>query len=343
MRVSILGAGGWGTTLAILLSERNNDVTLWEYFPDYAKVLGKKRENIKFLKGVKIPRKIKITNKLDEAVEGSGIIVIAVPSHTTRALYSKIKKLNYRKKVFVIAAKGIERKTLLTMSGVIKEMLGGVKHAVISGPSHAEEVARKVPTTVAVASDDYGLAEKIQEMFFTNYFRVYANSDVTGVELGGGLKNVIAIAAGIIDGLGAGDNTKAALITRGLAEIRRLGVKMGAAGGTFSGLSGMGDLIVTCASKHSRNRRVGEMLGKGKKLNEILAKMEMVAEGVKTAESAYRLSKKHRIDMPITTEVYRVLYRDKSPYDSIRDLMKRSLKSEKEFLGSKGKERKKAK
>ena len=332
MKVSVLGAGGWGTTLALVLNERNAEVVLWEFFEEYARVLDKTRENSKFLKGVKIPERVKITSNLQEALDSSDILVLAVPSHIMRSLAEKIKKLDYKKKIFVSVAKGVEQETLKTMSGVITEVLGRVKFAVLSGPSHAEEVALKKPTTVVAASKDKKLAEKIQSLFSTNYFRVYANTDVKGVELGGSLKNVIAIAAGIVDGMEAGDNTKAALITRGLAEMRRLGVRLGAHDSTFFGLSGIGDLVVTCASLHSRNRSVGEQLGRGKKIGEILKGMEMVAEGVKTSLSAYKLAVKYKVEMTITTEVYRILYEDKSPYDSVRDLMNRSLKSENELL-----------
>jgi glycerol-3-phosphate dehydrogenase (NAD(P)+) len=218
------------------------------------------------------------------------------------------------------------------MSSIIKEVLGNVKVAVLSGPSHAEEVGRKVPTTVVVACKDIKVAGKIQRIFSNSAFRVYSNDDVLGVELGGSLKNVIAIAAGVLDGLGAGDNTKAALITRGLAEMKRLGVKMGAKADTFYGLSGIGDLVVTCESKLSRNRSVGEQLGRGRKLKEILSGMEMVAEGVKTSESVYKLSRKYKVEMPITEEVYNALYMDKSSKESLKELMTRKLKSERDFL-----------
>jgi glycerol-3-phosphate dehydrogenase (NAD(P)+) len=332
MRVSVIGAGGWGTALAIILNERHNDVMLWEYFTDYARVLERKRENIKFLKGVKIPAKIRITTDLKQSVESAEVVVLAVPSHALRGLLKIVKAFDYRKKIFVSVMKGIEQKSLKTMSQVITEVLGRVKIAVLSGPSHAEEVARKTPTTVVAASKSPGLAEKIQDLFFTKTFRIYSNKDVLGVEIGGSVKNVIAIAAGILDGMHAGDNTKAALVTRGLAEIKRLGAAMGADEDTFSGLSGIGDLVVTCASSHSRNRSVGEQLGRGRKIGQILKDMEMVAEGVKTTLSVYMLAKKYRVEMPITREVYEVLYRDKSPYDSMRDLMTRSPKSEKELL-----------
>lgn len=332
MKVSVIGAGGWGTTLAILLCEKGNDVIMWEYFPDYARVLAEKRENIKFLKGVKIPDKIDITGDLKKAVESSDTVVMAVPSHAFRQVLGNIKVFDYKKKFFISVIKGIEQKTLLRMSQVAKDVLGKVKFAVISGPSHAEEVSRKVPTAVVAASDNKALAKEAQELFYTDNLRVYTNSDVTGVELGGSVKNVIAIAAGILDGLGAGANTKAALITRGLAEMKRLGKALGAKEATFFGLSGIGDLVVTCESGFSRNRTVGEQLGKGRKLKEILSGMEMVAEGVKTTESVYMIAEKHRVEMPIIREAYEVLYKDKPPKQSIMDLMTRKLKSEEEFL-----------
>ncbi len=335
MKVSVIGAGGWGTTIAIILNDRNYDVILYEYFNDYCKILNKERENIKFLKGIKIPEKIEIVNDLKKTVEKSEIIFLATPSHYLKKFLKMIKKYKYKNKIFVSLIKGIDQKSLKTPSEIIKEILGNVKIVVISGPSIAPEVARKVPTTVVVASRDLQLAEKIQKILSTNYFRIYTNTDVKGVELGGSLKNVIAIAAGILDGLKTGDNTKAALITRGLAEIKRLGVKLGASEDTFYGLSGLGDLVVTCESKLSRNRTVGELLGKGEKINNILKKMEMVAEGVKTSYSVYKLSKIYKVDMPITKEIYEVIYRGKSIYESIGDLMSRSLKSEKEFLNKK--------
>ncbi len=332
MKISVIGAGGWGTTIAIILNDNNYNVFLYEHFSEYCKILNENRENIKFLKGIKIPEKIVIINDMKKAIEESEIIFLATPSHYLRKFLKLIKKYDYRKKIFVSLIKGIEPKTLKTPSEIIKEILGNVKIVVISGPSIAPEVARKVPTTVVAASKDLLLAEKIQKILSTNYFRIYTNTDVKGVELGGSLKNVIAIAAGILDGLKTGDNTKAALITRGLAEIKRLGVKLGASEDTFYGLSGLGDLVVTCESKLSRNRMVGELLGQGKKIREILANMEMVAEGVKTSHSVYRLSKIYKVDMPISVEIYNIIYRNKSIYQSISDLMKRSLKSEKEFL-----------
>jgi len=332
MRVSVIGAGGWGTALALILHSNAHEVLIWEFVPAYAEELRQKRENVKFLKGVKIPDNIEITNDLKRAIDFAEVVVLAVPSHVMRSLALNIKKLNYKKKIFVSVAKGIEQDTLKTMSAVVKQVLGPVQFAVLSGPSHAEEVGRQVPTTVVAASKKTGIAKKIQVLFSNNSFRVYSSTDIKGVELGGSLKNVIAIAAGVLDGLGLGDNTKAALITRGLAEMKRLGVRMGAKEDTFFGLSGIGDLVVTCESKHSRNRSVGDQLGQGKKIDEILKGMEMVAEGVKTAKSAHDLSKKYKVEMPITNEIYELIYSGKDPKQSINDLMTRKLRSERELL-----------
>ncbi|MEI7640390.1 MAG: NAD(P)H-dependent glycerol-3-phosphate dehydrogenase [bacterium] len=336
MKVSVIGAGGWGTTLAVLLNENGHEVTLWEFFKEYAEEMQKTRENTKFLKGIKIPETISITNDMKKAVETSQVLVMAVPSHVMRSALGSIKKFNYKNKIIVSVTKGIEQETLMRMSQVVQKVLGKVKFCALTGPSHAEEVSRKVPTVVVAASKDRKTAQIIQHLFTADYFRVYTHKDLLGAELGGSIKNVIAIAAGVIDGLGAGDNTKAALMTRGLAEMTRLGVRMGAKRETFAGLAGMGDLIVTCASQHSRNRAVGELLGKGKKIAEILNSMEMVAEGVKTTLSAYKLSKKYKVEMPITEEIYNILYNDKSAKDSIKSLMTRSPKSEQEFLQKKG-------
>jgi len=332
MKVSVIGAGGWGTALALVLNGNGHKVTLWEYFPEYAKVLAKTRENGKFLKGIKIPANICITSDLKAAVENSRVLVLAVPSHIMRGLCGKIAALNYRGKIMVSVAKGIEQETLKRMSQIITELLPDSEVAVLSGPSHAEEVGRGVPTTVVVAASRKKTAVMIQKMFSGGNFRVYGNQDITGVELGGSVKNVIAIAAGVLDGLGLGDNTKAALITRGLAEMMRLGVAAGARESTFSGLSGLGDLVVTCESKFSRNRSVGEQLGRGKKIKEILSGMEMVAEGVKSTQSVYKLARKHKVVMPISREIYRIIYEGKNPKQSIKDLMSRKLKSESEFL-----------
>ncbi len=332
MRVSVIGAGGWGTALALVLNSNGHKVILWEYFKEYAELLSKKRENEKFLKGIKIPKSIKITSDLKYAVESSRVIVLAVPSHIMRGLCEKISLLNYKGKIIISVAKGIEQNTLMRMSEIIKELLPVSEVAVLSGPSHAEEVGRGIPTTVVAAAARKKTVLMIQRMFSGGNFRVYGNQDIIGVELGGAVKNVIAIAAGVLDGLGLGDNTKAALITRGLAEMMRLGKAAGARESTFSGLSGLGDLVVTCESRFSRNRSVGEQLGRGKKISEILENMEMVAEGVKSTLSVYKLAKKLKVVMPISREIYRIIYEGKNPKHSIKDLMNRKLKSESEFL-----------
>ncbi len=331
MKVSVLGAGGWGTTLAILLHNNGHNVTLWEYKRNYAKSLAKNRENKTYLPGFKIPNEIQITYSLEDACENQYMIVIAVPTQFIRGVLDKLKSINYGDAVFVSVSKGIENDTLLTVSQIIKDDLKDIdesKIGVLSGPSHAEEVVKKIPTAVVAASTSEETAKKIQVAFMTSYFRVYSSTDIIGVELGGALKNVIAIGAGIIDGAGFGDNTKAAIMTRGIAEISKMGIAIGAAPETFAGLSGMGDLIVTCMSRHSRNRFVGEQIGKGKKLKDILKSMEMVAEGVRTCKSVYELSRKFQIETPIVDAVYSILYLEKDPFNVTYDLMTREMKSE---------------
>ena len=331
MKISVLGAGGWGTTLGILLHYNGHDVTLWEYRKSYANKLNKKRENVDLLPGIKIPKEIKITNNLEESTTNQHLIVLAVPSQFLRGAVKKIKFQNIKETILVSVAKGIEKNTLLTMSQMLKDvypLLEDEQIGVLSGPSHAEEVAKRIPTTVTAASTSLDTAKTIQAAFTTSYFRVYSSTDILGVELGGAFKNVIAIGAGIIDGAKFGDNTKAAIMTRGVAEISRLGLAMGARPETFAGLSGMGDLIVTCMSRHSRNRYVGEQIGAGKKLKQVLKSMEMVAEGVETSRSASQLAKKHNVDTPITNEVYKILFEDKDPIKATTDLMTRDMKTE---------------
>ena len=331
MKISVLGAGGWGTTLGILLHYNGHDVILWEYRKNYANKLNKKRENVDLLPGIKIPKEIKITNNLEESTTDQHLIVLAVPSQFLRGAVKKIKFQNIKETILVSVAKGIEKNTLLTMSQMLKDvypLLEDEQIGVLSGPSHAEEVAKRIPTTVTAASTSLDTAKTIQAAFTTSYFRVYSSTDILGVELGGAFKNVIAIGAGIIDGAKFGDNTKAAIMTRGVAEISRLGVAMGARPETFAGLSGMGDLIVTCMSRHSRNRYVGEQIGAGKKLKQVLKSMEMVAEGVETSRSASQLAKKHNVETPITNEVYKILFEDKDPIKATTDLMTRDMKTE---------------
>ena len=328
-RVTVLGDGGWGTAIAIVNARRNNDVLLWSAFPDYAKVIQEKRENIKFLPGVPLPDSLKISSDLKEVIESSDIIVFAIPTQFLRTTLEKLKAFDLRSKTFVSVAKGIEKNTCLRPSEIIHSILGKeLKLVVISGPSHAEEVARNTPTLVVAASEDEKSAELVQAAFMDTYFRVYVQNDLVGAELGGALKNVIAIAAGICDGLKFGDNTKAGLISRGLLEMTRLGIKFNANPNTFFGLSGLGDLATTCYSDHGRNLRVGRELGEGKKIKEILAGMEMVAEGVATAESVKHLCEKVDLDLPIMGEVFQVLFQDKDPQKAVMDLLHRDAHEE---------------
>lgn len=331
MKISILGAGGWGTTLAVLLHFNGHKVTLWEYQRSYAKELLKKRENTQYLRGIKIPNEILITHDLAEAAEDKNLIVLAVPSQFLRGVIDKIKYSQIKNSILVSVSKGIENKSLLTMSLMLKDvhpLLDDSQIGVLSGPSHAEEVSRRIPTAVVAASRDHEAATSIQAAFMNSYFRVYSSTDIIGVELGGAFKNVIAIGAGIIDGAGFGDNTKAAIMTRGVAEISRLGLALGAQPETFAGLSGMGDLIVTCMSRHSRNRYVGEQIGKGKTLKQVLKSMDMIAEGVETSRSASQLARKYEVETPITNEVYKILFEDKDPIKATTDLMTRDMKTE---------------
>jgi len=329
--ISIIGAGSWGTTLAILLAEKGINVQLHSVFREHNKKMQKERENKLYLKGFKFPSSLQINPSLKDTLKNE-IIIIAIPVKFLRKVLKKIKKnLVNKNKIFVSVSKGIEAKSLKRPSQIIEEEIGKVKIAVLSGPNIAYEVACKIPSTSVVASSDKKVALKIQQLFTTPFFRVYTHSDIIGVELGGALKNIIAIACGISDGLGLGTNTKAALVTRGLVEIARLGKSLKAKPETFWGISGLGDLVTTCFSPYSRNRFVGEEIGKGKKLKEVMEKMNMVAEGVETVRSAYRLSKKLNIDMPITYQVYLVLYKNKSPQKAVYDLMNRPLKKEKLF------------
>ncbi len=331
MKISVLGAGGWGTTLAILLHYNGHNVTLWEYKKGYARQLIKKRINTDYLPGIKIPKEILITSDIEESSDDKNLIVLAVPSQFLRNVVKKIHYQKIQDAILVSVSKGIEKKSLMTMSQMLKDVFPHINEnqiGVISGPSHAEEVSQMVPTAVVAASVDIETSKAIQAAFMTSYFRVYASTDILGVELGGAFKNIIAIGAGIIDGAGFGDNTKAAIMTRGVAEISRLGLAMGARPETFAGLSGMGDLIVTCMSRHSRNRYVGEQIGKGKKLKEVLKSMEQVAEGVETTRSAKQLAAKIEIETPITNEVYKILFEDKDPVKATTDLMTRDMKTE---------------
>lgn len=331
MRIAVLGAGSWGTTLAILLADNSHQVSLWSFRSEDAERIRKTRENPDFLPGIVIPRGIEVGSDLPAVVERAEMIVGAVPSQFLRSVVSGLRHLSLSSTVVVNVAKGVENGTLMTMSEMLHDTLPDLppSHiATLSGPSHAEEVSRRIPTTVVVASTDIETARLVQQTFMVPHFRVYASNDIRGVEIGGSLKNVIAIAAGIIDGANLGDNTKAAVMTRGIAEIARVGVAMGAHVRTFSGLSGIGDLMVTCMSRHSRNRYVGVEIGKGRKLAEILGEMVMVAEGVATTESAYALAHQVGVEVPIIAEVYKILFEDKDPLIACHDLMTRDPKGE---------------
>lgn len=328
LKISVLGDGGWGTALALVSARRGNDTLLWSAFPEYAKELEAKHVNRKFLPGIPIPKSVTIASNLNQAIQFGDILILAVPSQFLRNVLFKLKDYDLSEKIILSVAKGIETKTLARPSEIITSVLGKVNLAILSGPSHAAEVARNVPTLVVVASQDKKVAETVQEALRDTRFRIYVQTDVVGVEVGGALKNVIAIAAGICDGLGLGANTKSALLTRGLFEIMQVGVRMGANPNTFFGLTGMGDLITTCISEYGRNLRVGRELGQGKKLKDILSSMEMVAEGVETARSAYQLAQKYGVTAAIISEIYKVLFEDKSPKQALEDLMSREAREE---------------
>ena len=331
MRIAVLGAGSWGTTLSILLAENSHQVSLWSYRKEDAERIRATRENPAFLPGILIPPAVRVEDDLQAAVEGAEMIVGAVPSQFLRSVVCRLKQLPTAGLTVVNVAKGVENHTLMTMSEMLHDTLPELPAssiATLSGPSHAEEVSRRIPTTVVAASADMETARRVQQAFMLPHFRVYASNDIRGVEIGGSLKNVIAIAAGIIDGADLGDNTKAAVMTRGIAEIARVGVAMGAHIRTFSGLSGIGDLMVTCMSRHSRNRYVGVEIGKGRKLADIVGGMVMVAEGIATTESAFALARRVGVEVPIIAEVYRVLFEEKDPLIACHDLMTRDPKGE---------------
>ncbi|MEE8360140.1 MAG: NAD(P)H-dependent glycerol-3-phosphate dehydrogenase [Candidatus Omnitrophota bacterium] len=328
MNITVLGDGGWGTSLAIKLHNNGHAVRLWGAFPDYTIAFNTKRENVKFLPGVKIPDGIDITSDAERASAGAELFVVVVPSKHVRSVMKRFKEFDLLKAKIVSATKGIEEETLLRVSEVIRDVLGNVRLAVLSGPTIAFEVARSMPATIVSASKDVRLAKEVQSLFISDSFRVYASRDIVGVELGGSLKNIIAIASGVADGLRLGANSKAAILTRGMQEITRLGLRMGAKRETFSGLSCMGDLITTCMSKHSRNRWLGEEIGKGRMPKEIMGSTEMAIEGFVTTGSARSLGKKYRVDMPITEEIYEILYNNKDPKAAVKSLMTRTPKDE---------------
>lgn len=328
--VAVLGAGSWGVTLARLLAENGNGVRLWCYLPEEYEMLSETRERRDILPGVVLSDDIEVSDDAAAAASGAAAVFFVVPSFGVRPTAKSIRDACDGSQLVVSAAKGLEEDTRLRMTEVLEEELSGKGRGYVSfsGPSHAEEVSRRIPTTIVAACREESFAREVQGLAMTSYLRVYTNDDVVGVEYGAALKNVIAIAAGTVDGLGYGDNTKAALLTRGLVEITRLGVARGAKPETFAGLSGLGDLVVTCTSRHSRNRYVGEELGRGRRLNDILASMKMVAEGVGTTRVAYELSRETGVEMPITGEMYRVMFEGKDPRAAVFDLMTREPKSE---------------
>jgi glycerol-3-phosphate dehydrogenase (NAD(P)+) len=324
--ISVIGAGSWGTTLAYILAEKGYDVALWTHEEDLAEYINRERINNIYLPDVKLPPMLTATRNIEDVAKARYILNV-VPTQYIRQVFSQLKSYINEQSIIISASKGIEIKTFLTPSMILKEILNKPV-SVLSGPSFAKEVIAKLPTAVTLATEDIRTGFLLQEIFNTDYFRVYTHDDIIGVEIGGALKNIIAIASGICDGLGLGYNARAALITRGLSEITRLGIKMNAKEITFSGLSGIGDLLLTCTSPLSRNYTVGYKLGQGLKLSDVISQTKYIAEGVTTTLSAYELSKNYGIEMPITEQVYLTLYKDKSPVEVVKDLMNRSLKSE---------------
>ncbi|MBR9945024.1 NAD(P)H-dependent glycerol-3-phosphate dehydrogenase [Clostridiaceae bacterium Marseille-Q4145] len=327
-KAGVIGSGSWGTALARVLSKNGHEVTLWSRREEESRMLREERENKSKLPGVKLPDDILCTTDLEQTVEGKDILVLATASPSIRSMAKKMAPYVAAGQLIVDVSKGIEESTLMILTDVIAQEIPQCRAAVLSGPSHAEEVGRDIPTTVVAGAKDRETAEYIQNLFMNKVFRVYTSPDMLGIELGGALKNVIALAAGAADGLGCGDNTKAALITRGIAEMSRLGVAMGGHIETFNGLTGIGDLIVTCASMHSRNRRAGILIGQGKTMQEAMDEVKMVVEGVNSAKAAKTLAEKYGIDMPIVQEVNKVLFEDKPAREALADLMLRDKKIE---------------
>ncbi|KJR42060.1 glycerol-3-phosphate dehydrogenase [NAD(P)+] [Candidatus Magnetoovum chiemensis] len=326
-KLSVIGAGAWGSVLANLLALKGNSVSLWAYEDDVVNEINAKRINSLFLPNIELSANITATASLEVSITDADYIVLVVPSQFVRNVLKQTARFIKKNAVVITAVKGIERGTLKTVSSIISEYVGNLT-AVLSGPSFAKEVALKKPTAVTLAVADQDIGQRLQSLFNTDYFRVYTHDDMIGAELGGALKNVIAIAAGIADGLELGLNSRAALITRGLSEMVRLGIRLGAREITFSGLSGLGDLVLTCTGALSRNYTVGVKLGKGLKLNEILTQMNAVAEGIETSASAYELSKRSDVEMPIVTQVYNVIHKNKNPETAVKELMTRQLKKE---------------
>ncbi len=329
--IGVIGAGAWGTALAILLGEKGYNVTLWMYEQDLAEETQRIRENRVYLPGFPLPAAVSVTSSLETAVRDKLVILSVVPSHTVRSVSKQFAPFLSEDAIVISASKGIEIDTLKLLSDVLRDTLPWKLHnrlCFLSGPSFAKEVAQKMPTAVTLASYDQRIGKRAQQIVSTPYFRVYTNMDVVGVELGGSVKNVIAIAAGVLEGMGFGSNTLAALLTRGLAEMARLGAAMGANPHTFSGLAGMGDLVLTCTGGLSRNRTLGVRLGRGEKLDDIMKGSKTVAEGVKTAKAARELAARHGVEMPVVDEVTRILYEGKDPRHALKDLMSRDLKDE---------------
>ena len=330
-KILVIGAGSWGTTLSKLLAEKKLDVTLWVRELELLEKLQKTNRNEYYLPQILLPTNIKYTNDLSLAKQAD-IIVLVTPSHVVREICKQLAKIGVNNKIIVSCAKGLEEGAFCRMTEIIAQELPENKIAALSGPNHAENVSEKQPTATVIACADEQVARKLQRIFSTTYFRPYTNTDVIGVELAGAFKNIIALASGVLAGLGFGDNTLAGLMTRGLAEISRLGIALGAQAHTFAGLAGVGDLIATCVSKHSRNRWAGEQLGKGRSLEDILQETKMVVEGVRATQIAYKLAQVHKIDMPITSKLYEVLYEKKKARTAIKELMKRDHTKEEQFV-----------
>lgn len=331
-QIAVIGAGSWGTALAKLLALNGNSIRMWGRNTEHLQEMQANRENVRYLPGVKLPDSIEICMEERDCLKGADLVLFGVPAQHFRVAFQKALALMPEDALVVNVAKGIEQASLQRMSEIAYSVKPDIKYVVLSGPSHAEEVGREMPTTVAVASKDMELARQVQDIFMNDFFRIYTNDDVAGLELGGSLKNIIALGAGIADGLGYGDNAKAAMMTRGIVEMTRLGVKLGARPETFSGLSGVGDLIVTCCSMHSRNRRCGILIGQGKDPKEAVKEVGMVVEGMYTADAAYRLAKKLGVEMPITEAIYKVVQGEVAAADAVHALMTRAKKGENETL-----------
>ncbi|MCM1256705.1 MAG: NAD(P)H-dependent glycerol-3-phosphate dehydrogenase [Roseburia sp.] len=331
-RVGIIGAGSWGTALAVVLTDNGHEVTLWSVLEDEISMLKEHHEQKDKLPGVKLSESIVFTTDLEKAVFGMDLVVLAVPSPFTRSTAKNMAPIVRQNQIIVSVAKGIEENTLMTLTDIIEEEIPAADVAVLCGPSHAEEVGQRLPTTLVAGARTKKTAEYVQSVFMNDVFRVYTSPDMLGMELGGALKNVIALAAGMTDGLGLGDNTKAALITRGIAEIGRLALAMGAKLETISGLTGIGDLIVTCASRHSRNRKAGMLIGQGKTMQQAMDEVKMVVEGVYSAKAAIALGKKYQVDLPIIEQVNAVLFEDRPAKEAVAELMMRNKKPENDDL-----------